>query len=142
MCLQNPGVCARCSPVSPVLCVFMWTLVSQTHGAMYLEGSKLPCLKYRYVGGYVAVSRVFYGSTPGHLRSERTHLGVSSIFCSISVRVSVCVCAAVYLGVGGSVPLCYAHTRMCVSVCRRYGVVSISGHLWYICGRSKCPTCI
>lgn len=96
--------------MSCVLCVLMWTLVSQMCGVVYLEGSELPCLKYMF-------ERLVCGSKPGcfmaahwNIADVRRHLSgcLRHLLQHIwrSHWMCVCVCVSLYLGVGGSVPSC------------------------------------
>lgn len=132
------------SLMSCVLCVFMWTLVSQMCGVVYLEGSELPCLKYTY-------ERLVCGSKPGcfmaaywNISDVRRHLSgcLRHLLQHIGgLIVCVCVCFSVS-GCGRQCAVMCVHTRVYVLACLRCGVVSISGHLWCVYGRSKCLMCI
>lgn len=93
------------SLMSCVLCVFMWTLVSQMCGVVYLEGNELPCLKYTY-------ERLVCGSKPGCFMAPYWNISDVRRYLSGCLRHLLqriggligCVCVSVYLGVGGSVP--------------------------------------
>lgn len=102
------------SLMSCVLCVFMWTLVSQMCGVVYLEGSELPCLKYTY-------ERLVCGSKPGcfmaaywNISDVRRHLsGCLRHLLQHIGGLIVCVCVFQCIWVWEAVPSCvYTHMYM------------------------------